>query len=178
MFKLQTERLVLRDLAIVDWAVLHRLRTDPQVTQYMDYLKSSTPAETWTWVYETMDHNSRTPRLSYNLVIVRKTDQHLLGWIGIGQASRPAFGDLDFGYALLPEYWRQGYAAEALGALLDYAFTHLGARKIYGECHPQNRASVRVMEKVGLHQEPGMEPHPSGKNWLRYAVARNARRRA
>jgi [ribosomal protein S5]-alanine N-acetyltransferase len=153
MFAIKTKRLILRDLLAEDESALHQLRSNPAVTQYIDYIKSETEADTYQWLRGTIMHNARMPRLSYNLAIVRQMDNQVMGWIGIGQPSDPTSGDLDFGYALLPDFWGQGYMSEALEALLGYAFESLGAQRIFGECEVVNEASARVMEKVGLHLE-------------------------
>ena len=65
-------------------------------------------AETHQWIRDTMAHNARIPRLSYNLVIARQVAEQVMGWTGIGPPSAPTPGDLDFDYALLPDYWGQG----------------------------------------------------------------------
>lgn len=150
MFTLETPRLILRDLAPQDEVAMHLLRSDPAVTRYCEYIASETPAQTRRWLHDTMAHNAAEPRLSYNLAIVRRSDGCVIGWIGIGRAQDPALGELDFGYALRPAFWGQGYATEALVALLGYAFRHLGAARIFGECDAENVASARVMEKAGL----------------------------
>lgn len=132
---------------------MHRLRSDSDVIRYMEYLRSDTAAETWAWIQETIEHNSIKPRQSYNLVIKRRSDNQVIGWVGIGHAAGEPAGVLDFGYALLPEFWGQGYATEALSALLKIGFERLGADRIFGECDPKNPASGRVMEKAGLRLE-------------------------
>ena len=84
---------------------------------------------------------------------MRQADHQILGWLGIGKASEQSLDDFDFGYAILPEYWGQGYATEALTTIIDYAFEQLNAQKIYGECDVENVASMRVMEKAGLDRQ-------------------------
>ena len=178
MFAIKTKRLMLRDLLEEDWQAMHKLRSDPVVTKFIDYIKSETEAETRQWLCNTRGHNARKPRLSYNLTIVRQEDEQVIGWIGMGQPSHSTHGDLDFGYALLPAYWGRGYMAEALQALLDYAFEQLGATQSFGECDAANVASARVMEKVGLHLEPraqnvqGATEEPTGEDELRYIITR------
>lgn len=162
MFAIKTKRLILRDLFQEDGPVLHQLRSNPAVIQHIDYIKSETEADTFEWLRGTMKHNARIPRLSYNLAIIRQMGNQVMGWIGIGQPGDPTRGDLDFGYALLPDYWGQGYMSEALNALLDYAFEYLGAQRIFGECEAANEASARVMEKVGLRRQARRESQGTG----------------
>lgn len=60
-----------------------------------------------------------------------------------------------FGYWIAKEFWGQGYATEALGAILEHGFGALGLDRIWGAAMPENPASVRVMEKHGL-EDAGM----------------------
>lgn len=151
MFALETPRLLLRDLLPDDWTTMHLLGSDGEVTRYCQYIAMETQEQAREWVRETMVHNAAAPRFSYNLAIVRREDDAVLGWIGIGRADDQTLGELDFGYALRPAYWGQGYMNEALCALLSFCFWQLGAQSVYGECDARNPASARVMEKAGLH---------------------------
>ena len=152
--QLITPRLILRDFREDDWPALHAFRSDPLVARYMDW-EPETPEQTRAWVLATIPHNRAQPRLPYNLTIVRRSDDRIIGWIGIGVPSRR--GDYereyDFGYALTRAYWGQGYMAEALRALLQFAFDGLRAQRVFGECDVRNLASARVMEKVGMRRE-------------------------
>jgi len=170
LFALATERLLLRDLQAEDEPAMALLRLDPLVTRYIDYIASDTAEEVRAWLFATMEQNARLPRESWNLAIVRRADGAVLGWIGIGQSSQPERGELDFGYALLPRYQGQGYAAEALRSLMAWCFEHLGIQRIYGECDARNLASARVMEKAGLLPDPC--PGPDGGDELRFALDR------
>jgi len=52
-----------------------------------------------------------------------------------------------------PGRWGQGYATEALRAVLDFGFAQAGLERIRGRCFSENAASRRVMEKAGLSFE-------------------------
>jgi ribosomal-protein-alanine N-acetyltransferase len=167
MFSIETDRLILRDLQLEDEPAMAALRMDPCVTRHIDHIASSTPEEVYAWIVGTMDHNGRVPRLSWNLTISRRADGAVLGWIGIGRGSAPERGDLDFGYTLLPAYWGQGYAAEALHGLIDWCFRNLAIQRVYGECDSANPRSSRVMLKAGMLPDPC----PAGELW--FAVSRD-----
>ena len=66
-------------------------------------------------------------------------------------------GNRDFeaketGYIINAEYRGQGYAAEALSAVIRDAF-RAGAHRVYAECDPRNTASWKLLEKVGMRRE-------------------------
>ena len=56
-------------------------------------------------------------------------------------------------YSLLPMYWGNGYATEAVNALLKHCFLELDLHRIEAGCAIDNLASVRVLEKVGMQLE-------------------------
>jgi RimJ/RimL family protein N-acetyltransferase len=73
------------------------------------------------------------------------------------QLNTPEFGLF---YAVSWACQRQGYAAEATRALIDYAFHQLQLRRIVATTTYENAASIRVMEKVGMQIERNPYPEP------------------
>ena len=58
--------------------------------------------------------------------------------------------EVELGYRLCLKYWGQGYAAEAAVGVLRYGFSDLNLQKIIAFAVPQNRASLRILEKLGF----------------------------
>jgi RimJ/RimL family protein N-acetyltransferase len=56
-------------------------------------------------------------------------------------------------YLVAPESWGKGIATEAAKLLLDFGFGELGLHRIWATCLPENPASARVLEKVGMRKE-------------------------
>ena len=153
MLQIETKRLILRDFVADDWAVVHAMSRAEAVTRYQTWLRLADADAAREWVRAAMYHNGLVPRSGYNQAIVRRGDGCAIGWIGWGRPDDPedvAAGILDFGYALLPEAWGQGYMTEALRAVADYCFGALDARVMRGDCDSANGASARVMQKAGL----------------------------
>jgi len=150
MFACSTTRLILRDFVEDDWQAIYALSQAPAVTCYQSWLRLADPIEAQQWVQRAIHHNQLQPREVYNLAVVEREYQAVIGWLGWGRPSDRMRGDYDFGYALLPGVWGRGYMTEALQAAIDYMFEPLEARLVYGECASRNRASARVMEKCGL----------------------------
>lgn len=85
-------------------------------------------------------------------------------WLMIHAAERTVMGDAGFkgkpgsegtveiGYSVLPVYRRQGFATEAARALVDWALAQRDVRRIIAECGPDNAASIRVLEKLGMQR--------------------------
>lgn len=59
----------------------------------------------------------------------------------------------EMGGSLHPDFHRLGVASEVYEELLVLAFTQYGLHRVVGRCDARNAASVRSLEKVGLHQE-------------------------
>ena len=61
--------------------------------------------------------------------------------------------NLEIGYRLKHYWWGQGLGTEGSLALVDWALAQFGARRIYATGMPGNRASIRIMQKIGLDFE-------------------------
>src|SRR5437016_984883 len=74
--------------------------------------------------------------------------------IGIcGLLKRDVLEDVDIGYALLPEFWSQGYALESASAVVSYASEKLGLKRVVAVTNPDNQSSIRLLEKMGFKYE-------------------------
>ncbi|MBD5148576.1 MAG: GNAT family N-acetyltransferase [Oscillibacter sp.] len=88
----------------------------------------------------------------------------LIGCCGL----RPYKADqYEIGFHLRPEFWGQGYAAEAASAVIEYAFTVLKAKKLFAGHNPNNKKSQKLLNKLGFiyigdeFYEPTGLYHPS-----------------
>ncbi|MEM8678960.1 MAG: GNAT family N-acetyltransferase [Planctomycetota bacterium] len=83
--------------------------------------------------------------------------------IGIcGLLRRPTLPHPDLGFALLPEYWGQGYAFEAATATLAHAKQPLGVRCVLAIALPSNRPSIRLLERLGFVDRGQQDPDDAG----------------
>ena len=70
-----------------------------------------------------------------------------------GVLKRDYLDDIDIGYALLPEFCGAGYALEATSAVLTYAKSQLGARRVVAIVADYNERSIRLLKKLGFAVE-------------------------
>ena len=70
-----------------------------------------------------------------------------------GLLKRDVLADVDIGYALLPEFWSQGYALESASAVLSYANEKLGLKRVVAVTNSDNTSSIRLLEKMGFKYE-------------------------
>ncbi len=82
-------------------------------------------------------------------LLVRKRDGSPIGTCGIYE--RPGLEVPDLGFALLPEYFRQGYATEAAGAVLAQARA-IGMEEVLAICRPENAGSIGLLKKLGFER--------------------------
>ncbi|HLM52540.1 MAG TPA: GNAT family N-acetyltransferase [Pseudoxanthomonas sp.] len=66
-------------------------------------------------------------------------------WSGATRCRIPTWG-----YALLPEFWGRGYAAEAAAEVLRHAREALGLGRILAITDPANASSMRLLRKLGF----------------------------
>jgi ribosomal-protein-alanine N-acetyltransferase len=95
------------------------------------------------------------PRPDYYLAIANDADL-LIGFVRIG-LGRDRSGEL--GYAIRREDWGKGYATEATTLMLDFGFETLGLHRIQAACGPDNRASQRLLARLGFTPEGRIRDH-------------------
>lgn len=90
--------------------------------------------------------------------------------IGVcGLAKRDFLDDVDIGYAFMPQYWGKGYAWEAAQAVLAHARV-LGLKRLVATVRPDNAASIRLLEKLGLRYERRIGRMPAAPDLLLFAI--------
>jgi [ribosomal protein S5]-alanine N-acetyltransferase len=63
------------------------------------------------------------------------------------------------GYWCAVGFWGQGYATEAVRGVIDYGFRVLALHRVHADCHGDNPASRRVLEKAGIKFEGRLRQH-------------------
>jgi RimJ/RimL family protein N-acetyltransferase len=71
-------------------------------------------------------------------------------------------GVLEIGFHLRPEHWGEGLATEAARSAMEFAFETLGARELFAGHHPENAASKRAVEKLGMRYSHAELYPPTG----------------
>jgi RimJ/RimL family protein N-acetyltransferase len=83
--------------------------------------------------------------------VVNKQDDQVVGWNGLEYL--PEINQTEVAYLLSKLVWGKGYATEAARAAIKFGFEVKGLNSIIGLVHPENVASIRVLEKCGLKVE-------------------------
>jgi [ribosomal protein S5]-alanine N-acetyltransferase len=143
--QIETARLILRPPQMSDAATMFdRYASDPEVTRFLGWPRHRTVRDTEAFLRFSAQEWDRWPAGPY-LITLRSGGQ-LLGSTGFGfQAPHEAVT----GYVLATDAWGNGYATEALTALIAVA-ARIGVTRLYALCHPAHRPSRRVLEKCGF----------------------------
>ncbi len=173
---LETERLIVRPLVIEDLEAVH------QLLDYEAWQTGKSLAEREHWLRWTVMNYIELANLYQppygERAVVLKASGALVGAVGLVQSFGPfellpSFGGrtadpaahknepaLGLFWAVRSAHRRQGYAAEAARALIDFAFRQLNLRRIVATTEYDNEASQAVMRKLGMSVErnPSKEP--------------------
>ncbi|WP_395774511.1 GNAT family N-acetyltransferase [Agrobacterium pusense] len=89
---------------------------------------------------------------TYRLAVERKADNALVGEVLLKLASVDALQG-EVGYIFNPEFAGNGYATEAVGAMVSIGFSSIGFHRIFARLDAANKGSVGVVERLGLRRE-------------------------
>lgn len=147
---LDTERLTLRALLESDAQALYELRSDPGVMQYIGRPLFTGPDEALSRIRQ-INESSRDGD-TYFWAISRKGDPQLIGTICFWNMVKEHFRT-EIGYMLHAGHHGQGLMQEALSAVLDFGFRHVGLHSVEAQVAPANTASIRLLERNGFVRE-------------------------
>jgi 8-oxo-dGTP diphosphatase len=141
--RIESGRLVLRPLRLEDAADIQRLAAEWEVARYTANIPHPyEPGMAEAWI--------KSHRDDFEIVfgIERRQDGVFVGCIGVEPDMKTR--EAEFGYWIGMPYWGSGYATEALSALVDHVFATSDVDSARAAAMPDNRASIRVQEKVGF----------------------------
>jgi len=142
--EVETSRLRLRPIAAGEWPAIFAYMSDPRVTVFLPE--------------GTLDENASRAFAQKHageegaaVAVVEKASGKLIGHMPFHEWFAPQ--TYEIGWVLGRAAQRKGYTTEAARALLAQAFGPLKAHRVIATCQPENMASWRVAEKLGLRRE-------------------------
>lgn len=145
---LETPRLNFREFTVNDAPLIYSLNSDPEVVKYVHEEPTSSPEIALASI-----NNRILPQYANygygRWAVYLKDTRQFIGWCGL--KYRPEREEIDLGYRFLRSTWGNGYATEAARATLQHGFEALALTEIAAMAHIQNLASLRVLEKCGMH---------------------------
>lgn len=141
-----TARLNLRRFMPADAAALSLIWSDPEVYRYLPFDEPRDVAQAERSIKSIEDH---WDQYGYGVwAVCDKTTGALLGYCGLRYLEDVSATEVLYGYAKAS--WGQGIASEAAQAAVRFGFEQAGLKQLIALAHPENVASRRVMEKLGM----------------------------
>lgn len=131
----------------MDAAAVYAYASDPRVTRYMVWPTAVDIDDTHDFLDDVAAGWDAGDDFCY--LITDRSDGAVLG------AAACQFGDhgAEIGYILAYQAWHNGYATEAAGALIDHVWAIDDLYRVWATCDADNRASARVLERLGMTLE-------------------------
>lgn len=150
MLVLETERLLLRPVTTGDAPFILTLLNEPSFLHFIGDKKVRSLEDARQYILT-------GPIASYNqhdfglLCIELRDSQTPIGMCGL--LKREELPAPDIGFAFLPDYWGRGFAFEAATAVMNDARARLKLNQILAIVNPDNDASIKLLERLGLRFE-------------------------
>jgi RimJ/RimL family protein N-acetyltransferase len=160
---IETERLLLRELAMASLDEFVALHRDPEVVRFvraLDRAQAEERLQANEQEWEERGHGM--------LAILDRSSGRLLGRVGL--KYWPQFQETEAGWLLRRDAWGHGYATEAARACLDWGFAALPMPYITAMIAAENTPSIRVAQRLGF--EPVREDVLLGDPVIVHAVER------
>ena len=143
---LHTERLRLEPCSAAHYDGLRVVNTDLEVMRFLG--GAQTPEETRAWIERA---EARWAALGYSWWSIILTESgRIIGAGCIQHIENDPANDIEIGWRLLPDTWGHGYAGETARAMADFAFRELPITQLLSNADPQNAASIKVMQRLGM----------------------------
>lgn len=146
---IETERLILREFLEKDLERMFIMRSNKRVMDMIDQ-----PPHDLEKVKELLKSNQEGNKSGEMLtwIMADKSTDDMIGFMGFWRINWDHYR-AEIGYAILEDYFGQGYTSEAMPAVLDYVFNNTEIHSINADINPKNGASRRVLQKNGFVKE-------------------------
>lgn len=162
--RIETSRLILRRPRLTDADdIFDNYASDPEVTRYVSWRPYKDRSEVPIFLKSRLERWDSGEEYSWGITL--SPDDRVVGMIGCRVREHAA----DIGYALSRKYWGRGYVTEAAKAVSDWAIGLEFIYRVWAVCDVENKASARVLEKIGMQREgilrryvihPNLSPEP------------------
>jgi [ribosomal protein S5]-alanine N-acetyltransferase len=172
MDALKTIRLQLTPWRHIDFASFRPIATDPEVMRYINDGAPWNDDQIREFIRRQMRHAAAKQFCLWR--IVREPDGKMLGFCGLQPLTIEGHREVEIGWWLARNCWGRGLASEAAREAMRFAFDEVKLSRVIAIAQPENRASIRIMRKLGMRFE--REATHKGIRVVLYAIRRRARR--
>lgn len=145
---LVTPRIILRRPRLSDANdIFDNYAADPEVTRYVTWRPYRDRGEVGPFLESRLARWDSGEEFSW--VITRRGEDRVIGMVACRVRAHAA----DIGYVVGRTHWRHGYATASARAVLDWALSLETVFRVWAVCDVDNKASARVLEKIGMELE-------------------------
>ena len=149
---LHTKRLLIRNFTPSDLEPFLAYRNDPQVAKYQSWSLPYSREKGEAFIREMQDVHAPKQGDWLQLALDLKESGALIGDVVFG-VKQDDIRQSSIGFTIASNYWKNGYATEALTALLDYLFEDVDMHRVVADCDTENIGSWKTLEKLGFRRE-------------------------
>jgi [ribosomal protein S5]-alanine N-acetyltransferase len=149
--ELRTDRLLLRQMTLVDAPGVQKLRSNEDVMKYINRPLTRTIEEAEIWVNIIIAAVEKNDGITWCICLKEKPSEHV-GSIGLWRIDKENHR-AEIGYMLEPSLQGKGIMYEALQKVIEYGFREIKLHSIEGQIDPRNTASAALLKKAGFVQE-------------------------
>lgn len=148
--EIETERLLLRKLNLVDAADIQSIRSDEKVMKYMDSERHQNLQFSENFINENLKNYKERKGIFW--AVIERYSGRFIGDFAFWKIDKKN-SRAEIGYTLKPEFWGQGYMKEAMIGVLKFGFNELNLHSIEANINPDNENSRRLLKKIGFKKE-------------------------
>lgn len=148
--KLETKRLIIRPIIPEDKIGIFEYRCDKETNKYQGWIPESLD-DVETFIGK-ISKQINEPETWFQFVIIEKESHKIIGDLGIHFLDREN-KQAEIGCTLNKRFQNKGYATESLKRVIDYLFNDLTKHRIIASIDPENKNSIRLVERIGFRKE-------------------------
>lgn len=145
---LTTERLTLRQLEMNDEQAIFVLRSDREISKYLDRPISNTIDDARNFINKVNENIDKNTSLYWAIMLTERN--RLVGTICLYGFSDEEDNTCEIGYELLPNFQQQGIMKEAVETVIHFTFSTIKVQKIEAFVHRDNQSSINLLKKLSF----------------------------
>ncbi|WP_226576628.1 GNAT family N-acetyltransferase [Halobacillus litoralis] len=146
----ESERLYLREVLQVDWSAFHPYASNEEAVKYQPW-GPNTVEDSKFFVWQVRSDRLQKHRSRFVFTIYEKKLKKIVGNIEMNIRDWDGVGEI--GFIIHHDHWGKGLATEAATLMLSFCFEVCGLQRVAAISNPENKASIHVLEKIGMVKE-------------------------
>jgi RimJ/RimL family protein N-acetyltransferase len=152
MINLYSQRLILRAVSLHDLEDLYQLHSFREVAKHNAIGLPESKEVTENIIRYVVEDENTFFKTNFWWTIYSKDSQQFLGEVGMN-LSLSEYKSADVYYGLLPRFWGNGYATEAVNIVMNFGFVDLNLQRITAGVATENQPSINLLERIGMMRE-------------------------